>query len=225
MQTRHAKPRSRADLAGCSHRPQHPLWRQRQRAVSKTNRKMHIVPEDDAPTARGHSPARERMKGVVDRLFARQNPGAMSLSRPARVRRTWPSPSREAASDRDRAGASLPPSISATGSKPKHAPDARGTSLIISRAWTSSSSTNSAICPSLRPAGSSVPSRQPAQRANVDRRHHQSRLRRMAERVRRSEDDDRASRPPHPSLRHRRDRQRKLALQEPRLILQTTAPR
>ncbi len=75
MQTRHAKPRSRADLAGCSHWPQHPLWRQRQRAVSKTNRKMHIVPEDDAPTARGHSPARERMKGVVDRLFTRQNPG------------------------------------------------------------------------------------------------------------------------------------------------------
>ena len=36
---------------------------------------MHIVPEDDAPTARGHSPARERMKGVVDRLFTRQNPG------------------------------------------------------------------------------------------------------------------------------------------------------
>jgi DNA replication protein DnaC len=33
------------------------------------------------------------------------------------------------------------------------------------------------------------------------------------------------ARPPHPSLRHRRDRQRKLALQEPRLILQTTAPR
>ena len=58
-----------------------------------------------------------------------------------------------------------------------------------------------------------------------NRRHHQSRLWRMAERVRRSEDDDRAARPPHPSLRHRRDRQRKLALQEPRLILQTTAPR
>ena len=42
--------------------------------------------------------------------------------------------------------------------------------------------------------------------------------------VRRSEDDDRAARSPHPSLRHRRDRQRKLALQEPRLKLDTTAP-
>ena len=62
-----------------------------------------------------------------------------------------------------------------------------------------------------------VPSRQPALRAHLDRRHHQPRLRRMAERLWRSEDDDRAARPPHPSLRHRRDRQRKLALQEPRL--------
>src|SRR5271167_4273483 len=39
----------------------------------------------------------------------------------------------------------------------------------------------------------------------------------MAERLRRSENDDHAARPPHPSLRHRRDRQRKLALQKPRL--------
>ena len=58
---------------------------------------MHIAPEDDAPTAGGHRPASEWMKGVVDRLFARQNPGAMSLSRPGRARHTWPSRSREAA--------------------------------------------------------------------------------------------------------------------------------
>ena len=32
---------------------------------------MHIAAEDDAPAARGHRPASERMKGVVDRLFAR----------------------------------------------------------------------------------------------------------------------------------------------------------
>jgi len=44
-----------------------------------------------------------------------------------------------------------------------------------------------------------------------------SRLRRMAERLRRSEDDHRIARSPHASLRHRRDRQRKLALQKPRL--------
>jgi hypothetical protein len=33
-----------------------------------------------------------------------------------------------------------------------------------------------------------------------------------------AKNDDRAPRPAHPSLRHRRDRQRELALQEPRLI-------
>jgi hypothetical protein len=45
----------------------------------------------------------------------------------------------------------------------------------------------------------------------------QSRLRRMAVRLRRRQDDHRAPRPAHPSLRDRRDRQRELALQEPRL--------
>ena len=45
------------------------------------------------------------------------------------------------------------------------------------------------------------------------------------ERLRRSEDDHRAPRPPHPSLRHCRDRQRQLALQEPRLTFQKTAAR
>ena len=53
---------------------------------------MHIAAAHDAPTTRRHRPARQRMKGVVDRLFARQNPGAMSLSRPARARRISPSP-------------------------------------------------------------------------------------------------------------------------------------
>src|ERR1700736_5094452 len=38
----------------------------------------------------------------------------------------------------------------------------------------------------------------------------------MAQRVRRRQDDDRAARPPDSPLRHRRDRQRQLALQKPR---------
>jgi transposase len=46
----------------------------------------------------------------------------------------------------------------------------------------------------------------------------------MAQRLRRSEDDHRVARPPHSPLRHRRDRQRKLALQKPRLILKPSAP-
>src|SRR5438105_2856872 len=38
----------------------------------------------------------------------------------------------------------------------------------------------------------------------------------MAQCVRRRQDDDRTARPPDPPLRHRRDRQRQLALQKPR---------
>jgi len=68
----------------------------------------------------------------------------------------------------------------------------------------------------LRPAA--VPSDQPALRAHVHHRHDQPGLRRMAERVLRCQDDDGAPRPAHPPLRHHRDRQRELALQEPRLI-------
>ena len=48
---------------------------------------MRFAPEHDAPSARRHRPASQRMKGVVDRLFTRQNAGAMSLSRPAQARR------------------------------------------------------------------------------------------------------------------------------------------
>ena len=58
---------------------------------------------------------------------------------------------------------------------------------------------------------------QPALRADLGDRHHQPRLRRMAERVRRREDDDGAPRPADASLRDHRDRQRELALQIPRL--------
>ena len=65
---------------------------------------------------------------------------------------------------------------------------------------------------------------QPPLRADLRHRHHQPRLRRMAERVRRRQDDHRAPRSPHPPLRHRRDRQRKLALQEPRLTLPPFPP-
>ena len=44
-----------------------------QPATGNGNQK-HIAPENDAPTARGHRPASEWMKGIVDCLFARQNP-------------------------------------------------------------------------------------------------------------------------------------------------------
>jgi len=126
---------------------------------------------------------------------------------PAQARRIWPSPSRGVASALDRSGASSPPSISSISSRPKVEPDARDASQTISLASTSSSSTNSAISRSPKPAANAIPSRQPALRTHLDRRHHQSRLRRMAERVRRPKDDHRTPRSSHPPLRHRRDRQ------------------
>jgi DNA replication protein DnaC len=58
---------------------------------------------------------------------------------------------------------------------------------------------------------------QPTLRAQLDHRHDQPSLRRMAERLRRREDDDGAPRPIDPSLRNHRNRQRELALQAPRL--------
>ena len=54
-------------------------------------------------------------------------------------------------------------------------------------------------------------------RTHVRHRHHQPHLRRMANGLRGRQDDHRATRPPHPSLRDRRNRQRVLALQKPRL--------
>ena len=55
------------------------------------------------------------------------------------------------------------------------------------------------------------------ERTSVDH-HHQPGLRRVALRLRRRQDDHGAARPAHPPLRHRRDRQRQLAAQEPILI-------
>ena len=62
-----------------------------------------------------------------------------------------------------------------------------------------------------------LPPHEPALRAHLGRHHHQPRLRRMAIRLWRPQDDHRAARPPDTSLRDHRDRQRELALQEPLL--------
>ena len=69
------------------------------------------------------------------------------------ARRIWPSRSRAAASAPDHAGASTPPSISSTSSRLRHALVARDGLPIISPVSTSSSSTNSAISRSPKPAG------------------------------------------------------------------------
>ena len=56
---------------------------------------------------------------------------------PAPARRIWPSPSREAASELDRAVASSPPSISSISSRPRAVQAAKDGSPITSRASTS----------------------------------------------------------------------------------------
>ena len=71
-----------------------------------------------------------------------------------------------------------------------------------------------------------VPSDQQALRADFRHRHHQPGIRRVADRLWGREDDHRIARSPHPSLRHRRDRQRRLAYQNPSLNpLQNAGPR
>ena len=92
---------------------------------------------------------------VRDLAVAASSPNSATSSwsvEPEPVRRISPWPSREAESAPDHGDGSSPPSISSTSSRLKAAPVARGDSPIISRASTSSSSTNSAICPSPRPA-------------------------------------------------------------------------
>ena len=73
--------------AGRRGRTHHPLWRQGQCAVREPDRKMNDAAENSAPTTRGDRLTGERMKRVVDSLLARQNPGAMSLSRPEPAKR------------------------------------------------------------------------------------------------------------------------------------------
>ena len=75
----------------------------------------------------------------------------IELSEPARL--ISPSPLREAASAPALAAGSTMSSISSIGSKPRPATDARVGSPITLPAWTSSSSMNSAICPSPSPGG------------------------------------------------------------------------
>ena len=59
-----------------------------------------------------------------------------------------------------------------------------------------------------------LPSAEQALRAHQRHHHDQSQLRRMGNRVRRPEDDDRAARSSHPPLPHPRNRKRQLPLQE-----------
>ena len=79
-----------------------------------------------------------------------------------------------------------------------------------------------ALCPGRR--ATAVPPDEPALRAHLDR-HHQPRLRRVAVGLRRPKDDHSPARPPHPSLRDHRNRQRERALQKPLLTQYRPCPR
>src|ERR1700720_3065952 len=71
---------------------------------------------------------------------------------------------------------------------------------------------------------SALSSGQPALRAHFRHHHHQPGLWRLAQCVWRRQDDNRAPRPPDPSLRNHRNRQRELALQAPRLSATPACP-
>jgi hypothetical protein len=152
-QARHAQPWRRMNPAGRRGRTHHPLWRQGQRAVREPDRNMNDAAENSASTARGDRLTRERMKRVVDSLLARQNPGAMSLSRPARARRISPlrSASRRSSITASASGSSRPLS-SSTPSNRRSFRESLGRSPGGSPIPTSSSSTNSATCRSAPPA-------------------------------------------------------------------------
>ena len=149
---RYAQPRRRADREPRRIRPHHPRGRQRQRAVAQPNRDVLDASTQDAPARRGHCRSRERMERIGDPLLIPQNPGAMSLSRPAQVKPISPLPSRAVVSARESAGGSSPLLISSTSWRRRRAPAGRAASPITSRASTSSFSMNSAICPSRKPA-------------------------------------------------------------------------
>ena len=68
-----------------------------------------------------------------------------------------------------------------------------------------------------RGGAAAVPSDQPPLRADLDPGHHQPNVCRMADGVQRRQDDHGTARPAHPPLRHHRNRQRQLAIQEPKL--------
>ena len=117
--------------------------------------KLPLAKDVDDFALQGH--ADQRGSRARSRRPAASSPSSATSSwsvEPARARRIWPSPSRAAASAPDHEGASSPPSISSTSSRLRPAPVARDGLPIISPASTSSSSTNSAISPSPRPAGS-----------------------------------------------------------------------
>ena len=119
---------------------------------------------------------------------ASSNSSAMSCSSaaPGPARRTPPLPSPVRASVGVHGGASSMSSIWSTSLRQKLGRGVRVVSLIICPGSTSSSSTNWAICPSPRPGANSSSNSSANSTSRPPSSHHQPRLWRMAQRLRRS---------------------------------------
>ena len=125
---------------------------------------------------------------------------------------------------RARAFDSSPRSTWSISSRPKRVPERPGASLTNSSASISSSSTSSVICHSRSAAGRCCSTRSAASTSGPRSSCRPPCACRMAERLRRRQNDHGAPRPSHPSLRNRRNRQRELALQEPDLTATADRP-
>ena len=126
-----------------------------------------------------------------------------------------PSPLPEAVSDPAPAAGTTTWSISSIGSRPRPVTEGKVGSPITSLEWTSSFSTNSAICRSLSRAVSSCSTSSAGSTSAPQSSSPPISPSANGQACSVTQDDDRAARSTYPPLRHHRDRQRQLALQEP----------
>ena len=220
-QARYAKPGRATDRAPRRFRPHHPRRRQGQRAVDQPYRYVLDASLDHAPARRGHRHPSKRMERVGDRLLPHQTPGAMSLSRPARARPIWRSPSRRScirAALHARRFFTTVDLVNRLEQEKAAGRSGRLAEYLLRLRPRHPRRTRLSAVQRSSGGAVAVPSDQQALRA-TPRVIITTNLAfaEWPQRLRRSEDDDGPARPAHASLRHRRNRQRQLALQEPRL--------
>jgi IstB-like ATP binding protein len=116
--------------------------------------KLPLAKDLDGFTFAGTPINETLVRDLATGAFLTEQRNAVLVGGTGTASRISPWPSRERAFAAAPAAASTSSSTSSTGSKARPAPVARAGSPTISPAWTSSCSTNSAICPSPRPAAS-----------------------------------------------------------------------